>query len=404
MKRALGFIAFSCLVLSSATAQRPTAPGTTPTPSPGNNPNTIPGSNGNVGSQSGTATQDPESSMPIFLAGKVAVADGSPLPDSVTIQQICPSGTRSIAYTDRKGHFSFQWGQTAWMLPDASESSTGVIPGSAGNPSVRGNPSRLNGNMAAAPEMGTCELNVDVPGYRADPIILAGHRAFDNPDLGTIVLHRLGNVEGLSVSSTSFKAPADARKAYDRGLQSLHKGKPAEAEKDFEKAVALYPQYANAWLDLGKVRLQNKATDAAREAFMKALEADAKLVQAHIELGILAASQSQWEDAAKYLDAGLRLDPVDFPRAWFVDAVANFNVKNFDASEKSVREALKIDTKHQNPQADRLLGMILAVKRDFTGAVAELRTYLKLAPDSPDAAQVKSQLVEIENLRAPTQP
>ena len=128
-------------------------------------------------------------------------------------------------------------------------------------------------------------------------------------------------------------------------------------------------------------------------------DADPKLVEADVELGTLAASQNQWPDAAKYLDAGLRLDPVDFPIAWFIDAVANFNVHNLGASESSVREAIKLDPKHQNPQADRLLGTILAIRHDFNGAAAELRIYLKLAPAAADAPQIKTQLAEIEKLR-----
>jgi hypothetical protein len=39
-------------------------------------------------------------------------------------------------------------------------------------------------------------------------------------------------------------------------LQLLLKKKSAEAAKEFEKAVAAYHVYADAWMSLGKARLQ----------------------------------------------------------------------------------------------------------------------------------------------------
>ena len=143
-------------------------------------------------------------------------------------------------------------------------------------------------------------------------------------------------------------APKDAKKAYEKGLQSLLKNKPDDASKEFEKAVLSYPKYADAWMNLGKARMQQKSFEPAREALLKAIEADPKLVSPYIELGMMAAQQNKWEEAGPYLDRALRLDPIDFPQAWYVDAAANFNLKKFDAAEKSAREAQKLDAKHVN--------------------------------------------------------
>jgi tetratricopeptide (TPR) repeat protein len=221
--------------------------------------------------------------------------------------------------------------------------------------------------------------------------------------LGTIALRRLANVEGTSVSATLFAAPADARKAYERGLQALHKGRLPDARKDLDKAVAVYPKFGNAWLALGRVELRQNQNEPARESFLKALEADSKLVEAQVELGIMAARERNWHDAAQYLDAALKLDPVDFPQIWFTDAVANFNSRNYDQAEKMAREALKVDPAHKNPQVNQLLGMALAQKHDYAGAAEELRTYLKLAPMASDFTAVKTQLDQIENLAKTSQ-
>src|SRR5205809_80391 len=59
-----------------------------------------------------------------------------------------------------------------------------------------------------------CEIRAALPGFRSDVVNLSGRRAFDNPDVGTIVLHRLANVEGVTISAVSLQAPKDAKKAY----------------------------------------------------------------------------------------------------------------------------------------------------------------------------------------------
>ena len=337
-----------------------------------------------------------------IVSGRVIVADGGQLPDRVAIQRDCGGNTQTATYTDRKGQFSFRLDEKAGLAADASES----IPRGGSRGPLGDGIDQSTAQLGAGDALATpCELRAVAPGYRSDLIPLDGHRTFPGTDdVGTIVLRRIADVEGTSVSPTSSAAPSAARKAFEKGLDALGKGKTADAEKDFEKAASLYPQYAEAWLDLGKLRLQEKAEDAAGEAFQHALQADNNLVEPQVYLGMLAVEKKQWSDAAKYLDAALKLDPIHFPEASFNDAVAGYNLGNYADAERNIREALKLDPQHKNPRADYLLGLILAARKDYTGAVEQLRTYLKLAPGAEDAAKVKAQLDEIEKLQTPNHP
>ncbi len=241
-----------------------------------------------------------------------------------------------------------------------------------------------------------CEIRASAAGFRSDAINLTNHRALDNFDVGTIVLHRLANVEGLSVSATALNAPKDALKAYDKGLDLSHKGKPDDAVKEFQKAVTVYPKYANAWLELGRIQMQQNRNDAARESFRKAIDADAKLVDAWAQLGLMAAQSGNWADATESLGRALKLDPVDYPQLWFPDAVAGYNLKNFDIAERSAREAIKADPEHKNPKADELLANVLLQKGAYGEAAEELRAYIKYAPNAADLDQVKNQLTQVD--------
>jgi tetratricopeptide (TPR) repeat protein len=348
---------------------------------------------------------------PIFLSGKVVLNDGTPPPDSVVIERVCNGIVRPEAYTDSKGRFSFQLGQNTAMMQDASVSS--AADATFGDPGF-GNPQRAStlgsprGGFNERDLMG-CELRAVLAGFRSDVVNLGGRRAFDNPDVGTIVLHRLGNVEGTTISATSLQAPKDAKKALEKGREAAKKKKFSEAQKELEKAVQIYPKYAAAWFDLGRVLEQQNQIEQAGKAYSEALAADSKFVSPYLQMALIAARQNRWQDVADTTDRALRLNPVDFPAAYFYNSVANYNLKKIDAAEKSAREAQKLDPQHRIPKLDHLLGMILAERRDYAGAAEHMRNYLKFAPGAQDADKVRSQLTELEKLtgsadKSPLQP
>ena len=62
------------------------------------------------------------------------------------------------------------------------------------------------------------------------------------------------------------------------------------------------------------------------------------------------------------------------------------------------RQTEKLDSRHEFPKASQLLGVILAQRHDYLGAADELRNYLKLAPNSPEAPEVRAQLEQVEKL------
>ena len=382
------------LLLCASAAVAQVGTGTTPTT--GNGGQTSIQANPNNGS--GGNNKPIDVARAIYISGKVVMQDGSPVPQNVTIQRVCSGMAKTVAYTDAKGHFNFRWGDATTVIADAADAGSGSGTGGFGSSQSAG-----GGNPLASDPFGSrmmnCSVRANIAGFTSSSVNLFNRGATDNSDIGMIVLRRIPGIEGSSISVTSMMAPKDAKKAFEHGLQSLLKNRPADAAKDFEKAVAVYPGYAEAWLNLGKLRLQMKSVEPGRTALLKSIEADPKLVPPYLELGLLYAAETNWKESADFLDKAVKLDPVDFPQAWYASAVAHYNLKNYDAAEKSAREAVKLDPRHANPRADYLLGLVLAEKRDYKGAAAELAAYIQEAPTAPDLAQVKDQLAQIEKLQ-----
>lgn len=350
--------------------------------------------------------QFPEMQRPIFLSGKVVLEDGTPPQDSVVIERVCAGIARPEGYTDSKGRFSFEVGRNQGMFSDASYGNerdpfnTGGGAMGGGGRSMGNSPfgGGMGGSRASMErELMGCDIVAKLAGYRSEAVSLAGRRSLDNPDLGTIVLRRIANVEGLATSMTTLTAPKDARKSYDKGRELIKKNKLADAQKELDKAVGLHPKFAAAWFELGRVHLASNKPDEARSALDKAIEADPKYVNPYLPLAQMAATGQKWQEAADLSGKLIRLNPVDFPQAFLINGVAHYNLKNLDEAEKSAREAVKLDTNHRMPKAHHLLGALLADKGELEPAAGQFRDYLKFAPQAGDAEQIRKFLGEIES-------
>jgi tetratricopeptide (TPR) repeat protein len=320
--------------------------------------------------------------------------DGTPPPEPVTIQRVCGASPHTEAYTDSKGRFSFEWGKRLGVMPDASEDTFGRMPG-MNTGSSTGNSSGFPQRSPEQQMMG-CELRAQLAGFRSDSVSLTQHRSMDNPDVGTIILHRTANVQGLAISMTTLMAPKDARKAYDKGLNDFKKQKLEDAERDFDKAVEVYPKFAAAWYELGCVQRDQKNLDGAKKSWAQALAADPKYVKPYLEMAETAFHDQSWQDVKEGTDRLLSLNPVDFPRAWYFNAVAKYELKDYEAAEKSARDGVKNDPGNTMPRINQLLAVLLAGKNDYPGAAEALRNYLKVAPNGPEAETVKKQLAVVE--------
>jgi tetratricopeptide (TPR) repeat protein len=339
------------------------------------------------------------------LSGKVMLDDGNPPPDPVTIERICNGAPRAQGYTDQKGRFGFQIGQTSEVMQDASEGGSVLQGTSHSGASVTNSVGTQQPQSPNLPDMqlANCDLRAVLAGFRSDTVSLGARRVLDDPNVGTIVLHRLANVEGSAVSLTSLQAPKEARRAYERALQDLRKNKLAEAGKDLQKAVDIYPNYAAAWYELGRLQERNEDTEQARKSFSNAVAADAKFISPYLKLAELAAKAENWAELADTTSRLLKLDAVDYPMAYFYSATANLNLGQIDAAEKSARAGEKLDAPHRHPRLEQLLATILTRKKDYAGAAAHLRNYLALAPDAEDAARMKRELAELERLSGATE-
>jgi Flp pilus assembly protein TadD len=247
-----------------------------------------------------------------------------------------------------------------------------------------------------------CQLRANLAGYLSDSINIGFRQPLDDPEVGVIHIRRLDNVEGYTYSISTALASKDAQKAYAKGIDDIKKTKWSDAEKSLTKAVELYPKYAIAWYDLGRVYQQEKKFEESNHAYLEAVKIDPKFISPYGNLAAMAAAQQKWPEVDQYTAQMLKLNPYVTPEIYFYAAVANFNLQKMDLAEQRAKEAAKLDAQHRIPRINHLLGIILAQKGDYQPAAENIRLYLNLSPNANDADAVKQQLAEIEKAQADT--
>jgi tetratricopeptide (TPR) repeat protein len=341
---------------------------------------------------------------PVYVSGRVISDDGQPFTDPVTIESVCDGASHAEGFAGKNGDFGFRLGdRNSGIIQDASVSSMDDY---FGRPNVQqetgnGIPAYITPKQLV---LANCEIRARLPGYRSDTVSVGNRRALDNPNVGTIMLHRMSPVDGRVISAASLAAPKDSRAAFEKGREALKKNKLEDAQRDFEKAAQIYPGYAEAWYELGKLATDRGQFDDGLRSFHAAMQADPKYAEPYLSVSAIQAVEKEWPQLAETSGALLRLDPYHYPQAYYLNALANYNLRNTDAAEKSAREAERLDAQGRFPRSWQLLAAILANRRAFPEAADQMRQYLKFAPEAADASAARAQLSRLEALSAAKAP
>jgi len=94
------------------------------------------------------------------------------------------------------------------------------------------------------------------------------------------------------------------------------------------------------------------------------------------------------------------LNPVEFPSAFWYNAIANYNLKKTGEAEKSAKALQKMDTRHKYPQVESMLAQFAVNRGEYADAATHLRAYLTMVPNAKDADALKAELQKIDEATA----
>jgi Tfp pilus assembly protein PilF len=350
------------------TQQNPPPQQTPPTTPPKPDPQpTKPPGNQNRATSTNPSDQLPGTdAMDVMVTGRLVMPDGMPPPDMVPVGLNCGNTqTDSISsISDLRGEFRIRLNALSGPTWD-----------------------RLSRQIAMQ-----CSVVVAIPGFETISKNLAGMDLRVGGDTGMLVLRPLLKAEGTTISLNGLKAPEPARQELIKAREDLAKEKLTSAKTRLEKAVRIYPDYATAWYELGRLQARQGQKEQAATSYRQSAKTDPKYVNPLVELALIAAAAQQWPEAEQHAESVIKMAPNGMPGVYLVYAIACFNQKKMDLAEKGARAGLSQDKSGQFPKLLNLLGDVLLLRGDKQGAADAFRQYLERAPQSPDAPRVRQRL------------
>jgi tetratricopeptide (TPR) repeat protein len=199
------------------------------------------------------------------------------------------------------------------------------------------------------------------------------------------------------VNAEMALVPPTALEHYKKASELASKGDPKGAIDKLRLAIAAYPKFASAYNDMGVQYLKLKDMGRADDAFVSAINIDKAAHAPLLNHGMIMFEIKRFDLA----------EPVfrDVINAKSDSAVGHFflgqtlaNLGKFDEAQKELTEALSLGGENMAAsfkEAHRLLAIIYSTRGDKKRQAAELETYLKLAPETPDAEKLRELIKQL---------
>ena len=194
------------------------------------------------------------------------------------------------------------------------------------------------------------------------------------------VLEKSKPAEAVQAFDEAAKLQArDAEPHLSAGAILERQNNLAGAEREYNAALALAPNSADALVGLANIYMQSKRLPQAETALRQYLAVEPKNGAAHVQLGRILEAQGKHAEATAELQQGLQLAP-DNANAQRDLAFSYASAGKYDKAEALYRTLL---TKAPNDaELHYGLGASLMAEHKFPEAQAELLNAVKLKPDA----------------------
>ncbi|MGZ4815992.1 MAG: tetratricopeptide repeat protein [Terriglobales bacterium] len=199
-----------------------------------------------------------------------------------------------------------------------------------------------------------------------------------------------------TISLEEMNIPAKAKDEMQQGIEAFNKGDMARAQQRFEKAISIYPQYAQAYVNLGIIAAKAGDRFKARTLLSKSIEMDDKFVPGYLALARMNLQEKNYVGAESSLRKVMLSNP-SIPDAVALLATAEFGNKKYDQALADAQRVHTLPHHEQFANMHLLAGQILEMQNRPQDALTEYRLFLKEDPGSPQTKMVQQAVTDLEN-------
>ena len=210
-------------------------------------------------------------------------------------------------------------------------------------------------------------------------------------------------VASAAATKEAQEKNAQLKKIFEEGVALSSSGKHADAVSKFNEAIALSATCYDCYNNIGYSYAQLKDWEKAEAAYKKSTEIKPDDATAHSGLATVYNAERKFdlaaEEGAKATQLSSTLSAGGGGGGGNADAQYNQGVILWNAgkiadAKKAFEGAVAANPSHA--EAHYQLGMALVNEGNMAGAATEFETYLKLAPEGPNAATAKSLVAQLK--------
>jgi tetratricopeptide (TPR) repeat protein len=188
--------------------------------------------------------------------------------------------------------------------------------------------------------------------------------------------------------------PKPALELYNSALKLAQENKNKAAIEKLNQAIAAHPDFMLAYNELGVQYQKTGDLDKADEALQAALKISPTSFAPLVNHGIVLVRRKKYADAEADLRAAIKENDKSAIAHFYLGRALAY-LGNFDDAEKELTAAITLGGE-QMKEAYRYLGAIYHARGDDAKAIAQLETYLKVAPKADDADAVRQLIRQLK--------
>lgn len=177
------------------------------------------------------------------------------------------------------------------------------------------------------------------------------------------------------------RSTARAREQVEKGNQYFAQKQFSLAQDEYQQAIQINPDFADAYYRLGLLEIQQEYPTAARQSLAHAVDLDPKNLDAHLRLGDLLISSTQYAEARQQAEAVLQLDGKNAGAHRLLGQVELHQMQYIPA-ENELKQA--IDRDPHDPQTYEVLGLAQLLDAEYGAAEKSFQTAVDVKPDDPE--------------------
>lgn len=199
----------------------------------------------------------------------------------------------------------------------------------------------------------------------------------------------------ISAAELDQKAPASAKKEYERAARRINKGEIQEGIEHLRQALSIYPDYLSAHNYLGVQYLKLKQFDQAAEQFESTLKLNPKYFDSRLNLGLVLIEQGKYREAINHLTEAISFDSAR-PAAHLWLGIALLQANELVAAERELTKALMMGGS-DFLVARYYIAHVHLRRGEQVDAVRELKMYLEQSPNGEQSGDARRLLEKLKS-------